>query len=192
MPISRELRRIEEAAAAQHGVTMWQYAILSVVDRRPGRNQAEVADVLGYSKNRIVGDLDHLERRGLLTRQPGADRRANILTVTVAGPAGDDRRPARDPPPRGRAPGAPPGDHPADVRRCAGTVQRAGALAPVNRRISRRSWASPGRRPAAHATGASNRVHDVRWRRRAASSDARPTSNLGLAPHVYGQQGWPL
>ena len=78
MPISRELRRVEEAAAARHGLSMWQYAILSVVDRRPGRNQAEVADALGYSKNRIVGDLDLLEHAGLLTRQPGADRRANI------------------------------------------------------------------------------------------------------------------
>ena len=64
---------------------MWQYAILSEVDGRPGRNQAEVADALGYSKNRIVGDLDLLEHAGLLTRQPGADRRANVLTVTGPG-----------------------------------------------------------------------------------------------------------
>ena len=61
---------------------MWQYAILSVADRRPGMNQAAVADALGYSKNRIVGDLDHLEGAGLLTRTAGADRRANVLTVT--------------------------------------------------------------------------------------------------------------
>ena len=85
MPVSRELRRLEELAAAHHGLSMWQYAILSVVDRLPGPNQLEVADVLGYSKNRMVGDLDHLEQAGLLTRQPGADRRANVLTVTRPG-----------------------------------------------------------------------------------------------------------
>jgi DNA-binding MarR family transcriptional regulator len=85
MPVNRELRRVEEAAAARHDRSMWQYAILSVVDRRPGLNQAEVASALGYSKNRIVGDLDDLERAELLTRQPGTDRRANILAVTAAG-----------------------------------------------------------------------------------------------------------
>jgi len=85
MPLSRDLRRAEEAAAGRHGATMWQYAILAVVARRPGLNQAEVATALAYSKNRIVADLDHLEQAGLLVRRPGADRRANVLSVTPAG-----------------------------------------------------------------------------------------------------------
>jgi DNA-binding MarR family transcriptional regulator len=85
MPVSRELRRVEEAAAAAHGVSMWQYAILGAVGHRPGRNQLAVAGALGYSKNRLVGDLDHLERSGLLTRTPGTDRRANVLATTPAG-----------------------------------------------------------------------------------------------------------
>ena len=87
MPLGRVLRRVEEAAAAQHGLSMWQYAILSVTERHPGLNQAEVADLLGYSKNRIIGDLDHLEDAGLLRRSRGADRRANVLTVTEPGHA---------------------------------------------------------------------------------------------------------
>jgi DNA-binding MarR family transcriptional regulator len=85
MPISRTLRRVEEAAAGRHGLTMWQYAILSVVDRHAGRNQSEVAAALAYSKNRIVSDLDRLEQEQFLVRQPGADRRANTLSVTPAG-----------------------------------------------------------------------------------------------------------
>ena len=85
MPISRYLRHAEESAAARHGLTMWQYAILSVVDRRIGLNQSEVAARLAYSKNRIVADLDRLEQEDLLVRRPGADRRANTLAVTVAG-----------------------------------------------------------------------------------------------------------
>ncbi len=85
MPIVRELRRVEEAVAARRGLSMWQYAILSVVDRRPGMNQAEAADALGYSRNRIVVDLDVLEERGLLTRRPANDRRANLLEISPAG-----------------------------------------------------------------------------------------------------------
>ncbi|MFT3852278.1 MAG: MarR family transcriptional regulator [Ilumatobacteraceae bacterium] len=85
MPVSRELRRIEDAAAAGHGLTMWQYAIVSIAAQRPGSNQAEIADALGYSKNRIVADIDELEAAGLLRRRPGADRRANVLVVTDEG-----------------------------------------------------------------------------------------------------------
>ena len=85
LPVTRELRRIEDAAAAAHGLTMWQYAILSAVVHRAGLNQGEVADLLGYSKNRIVADLDELERQGLLRRTRGADRRANVLSATAAG-----------------------------------------------------------------------------------------------------------
>ena len=84
-PLTRALRRIEDDAAAAAGITMWQYAILSVVSDAPGLNQGEVATRLGYSKNRIVADLDLLEERKLLTRTPGPDRRANVLRTTAAG-----------------------------------------------------------------------------------------------------------
>lgn len=84
-PFTRALRRIEDDAAATAGITMWRYAILAVVVDDPGRNQGEVATLLGYSKNRIVDDLDALEHRGLLTRTPGPDRRANLLRATAAG-----------------------------------------------------------------------------------------------------------
>jgi DNA-binding MarR family transcriptional regulator len=87
MPLARALRRIEDAAAAEHGLTMWQYAILAAIERRPGLNQAEVAARLDYSKNRIVADLDRLEHAGLVVRHRGADRRANELAVTEAGRA---------------------------------------------------------------------------------------------------------
>jgi DNA-binding MarR family transcriptional regulator len=84
-PITKALRRIEDGAAARFGLSMWQYAILSVVSETAGMNQAEVADRLLYSRNRIIADLDLLERRSLLIRKPGADRRANQLEPTAAG-----------------------------------------------------------------------------------------------------------
>ena len=84
-PLIKALRRIEDSAAARAHITMWQYAILSVVATEPGLNQAQVADYLQYSRNRIIADLDLLERRKLLTRRPAADRRANQLRPTAAG-----------------------------------------------------------------------------------------------------------
>ncbi len=85
MPLSRSLRKIEEAAAAEHGITMWQYAILAAAVGRPGSSQVEVADTLGYSRNRIIGDIDRLETLGQLRRRTGSDRRTNVLDVTDDG-----------------------------------------------------------------------------------------------------------
>lgn len=84
-PLTKALRQIEDCAAARAGITMWQYAILSVLADEPGLNQAQVADYLQYSRNRIIADLDVLERRKLLIRRRAADRRANQLRPTAAG-----------------------------------------------------------------------------------------------------------
>jgi DNA-binding MarR family transcriptional regulator len=84
-PLSKALRRIEDTAAARAGLSMWQYAILSTIDDVAGMNQRQVAARLQYSPNRIVADLDTMERRGLITRQRDADRRANTLRITAEG-----------------------------------------------------------------------------------------------------------
>lgn len=85
--LTRELRRIEDDAAADDDLTMWQYAVLAVVERGPV-NQTTLATRLRYSKNRLVHDIDQLEARGLVTRRthPG-DRRSNLVTITDAGNA---------------------------------------------------------------------------------------------------------
>lgn len=85
LPITRALRRLEDEAAAGQGVTMWQYAVLSTVWLVPGLSQREAADRMDYSRNRIIADLDLLEKRGLLVRRPGSDRRANVLETTPRG-----------------------------------------------------------------------------------------------------------
>lgn len=85
LPIARALRRIEDAAAAEHGVSMWQYAVLSLVTAVPGLSQRQAADRMDYSRNRIIADLDYLEEQGLLVRKPGTDRRANVLEATPRG-----------------------------------------------------------------------------------------------------------
>ncbi|QYG91222.1 MarR family transcriptional regulator [Iamia sp. SCSIO 61187] len=87
LPLAKALRRIEDAAAGAHGLTMWQYAVLLVVAAQPSGSQAELAARLDYSRNRLVADLDVLEARGLLVRRPGADRRTNELAATDDGVA---------------------------------------------------------------------------------------------------------
>jgi DNA-binding MarR family transcriptional regulator len=84
-PLTRELRRIEDDAAAADQLTMWQYAVLTIVEDTRA-NQTDLATRLLYSKNRLVQDIDHLEQLGLVTRemQP-TDRRSNIITITSQG-----------------------------------------------------------------------------------------------------------
>ena len=86
-PLYRQLRRIEDECAQEAQLTMWQYAILSIASAKAGLSQVLIAERLGYSKNRIVGDLDELTGRGLAERRPGEDRRAHAIVVTPAGRA---------------------------------------------------------------------------------------------------------
>lgn len=83
--VTKALAQMEEAIARTRDLTMWRYAVLTAIRDEPGSNQGQVAAKIGYDKNRIVADLDALEATGLVTRTPGADRRANRLTVTPAG-----------------------------------------------------------------------------------------------------------
>jgi DNA-binding MarR family transcriptional regulator len=83
--LTRALRRIEDDASAADQLTMWQYAVLSLVEDRPA-NQTTLATRLGYSKNRLVHDIDHLEHLGLVRREVlPTDRRSNSITITSRG-----------------------------------------------------------------------------------------------------------
>lgn len=83
--LTRSLRRIEDDAAAADDLTMWQYAVLALVESVPA-NQTTLATRLDYSKNRLVHDIDHLEHLGLVTREtPVTDRRSNHITITSRG-----------------------------------------------------------------------------------------------------------
>lgn len=84
-PLYRLLRRAEERCANDAGLTMWQYAVLSVGARHEGLSQAQIADRLGYSRNRIIHDLDVLETRRLAERRAGTDRRRHSIHVTATG-----------------------------------------------------------------------------------------------------------
>jgi DNA-binding MarR family transcriptional regulator len=63
-----------------------QYSVLIVIDANPGLSQAEVAELLGIERARLVRLLDRLEKRGLMQRLASrVDRRSHSLRLTATG-----------------------------------------------------------------------------------------------------------
>lgn len=64
--------------------------VLTALAEHSVRTQAALAQAINADKSRIIGVLDHLQERGLISRQPDAsDRRVHLLSLT---PAGDGLR----------------------------------------------------------------------------------------------------
>jgi DNA-binding MarR family transcriptional regulator len=85
-PLQRALIAAELPVLKAHGLSMWGYAVLSVLDSEPVRTQAALAEFIGADKSRIIGVLDELEDSGLLQRsRDPADRRARLLAITDEG-----------------------------------------------------------------------------------------------------------
>ncbi len=69
-----------------HEISMWGYLVLTALAEQPVRTQAALAHAIGADKSRIISDLDELQERGLIQRQPdAADRRVHLLSLTPAG-----------------------------------------------------------------------------------------------------------
>jgi DNA-binding MarR family transcriptional regulator len=65
-----------------------QYSVLSVIAANRGLSQADVAQLLGIERARLVRLLDRLEKRGLTQRLASpVDRRSHALQMTPAGQA---------------------------------------------------------------------------------------------------------
>src|SRR5215213_4034487 len=63
-----------------------QYSVLAVIGANRGLSQADVAQLLGIERARLVRLLDRLEKRGLTQRLASPiDRRSHALQLTVAG-----------------------------------------------------------------------------------------------------------
>ncbi len=87
-PLMRRLIALETPVLAEHGVSMWGYAVLSALDESPVRSQAALAEAIGADKTRIIPTLDELQERGYIERVPDpADRRVRLLEITEAGRA---------------------------------------------------------------------------------------------------------
>jgi DNA-binding MarR family transcriptional regulator len=84
--LARKLRAAEEPVLEQAGLTMWEYVTLAYLARGPAGSQQALARTMGYDKTRLIGLLDGLEERGLITRAPEPpDRRAHVVRLTAPG-----------------------------------------------------------------------------------------------------------
>jgi DNA-binding MarR family transcriptional regulator len=84
--LGRALMVLEQPILAGHDLSMWGYAVLSVLRSEPVRTQTALARAIGADKTRLIPVLDELQRRGLIEREPDpADRRVRLLRLTRAG-----------------------------------------------------------------------------------------------------------
>jgi DNA-binding MarR family transcriptional regulator len=84
--LSRALMVLEQPILAGQDLSMWGYAVLSVLRSEPVRTQTALARSIGADKTRLIPVLDELQRRGLIEREPDpADRRVRLLRLTRAG-----------------------------------------------------------------------------------------------------------
>src|ERR1700759_1528521 len=86
---SRLLAVIAEHEApilAAHGLTMWEYVILVPLVGQPGMSQKDLARRSQRDPPRLIGHLDVLEERALITRAvDGTDRRPGAVRLTDRG-----------------------------------------------------------------------------------------------------------
>ena len=84
--LSRALVAAETPILERHGLTMWAYVVLANLETEPTGSQAALADAIRADRTRIIGVLDDLQERGLITREPDpADRRARLISLTAKG-----------------------------------------------------------------------------------------------------------
>jgi DNA-binding MarR family transcriptional regulator len=81
-----QLEDLHAERLAPYGVNAREMAVLLLLAGREPESQQQAAERLGVDRTTMVGLLDGLEHRGLVTRQPdAADRRRNVVVLTVVG-----------------------------------------------------------------------------------------------------------
>jgi DNA-binding MarR family transcriptional regulator len=82
----RALAEAERPVLERHGLSMWQYVVLSALAHGVAPSQLVLARQIRYDKTRLITLLDGLEAAGLVTREPDpADRRARVVRLTPEG-----------------------------------------------------------------------------------------------------------
>jgi len=75
-----------EAALTSHGLSAREFLVLSFVRSSSGLSQQELSARLALDPTIVVGLVDALEERELMTRaKDPADRRRNVLSLTAKG-----------------------------------------------------------------------------------------------------------
>jgi len=74
-----------ERAVGDLGISPGRVGVLVLVNGNPGITQSRLAEAVGLDRSTMVPVLDGLERRGLIERRRGEDRRTNGLSLTLSG-----------------------------------------------------------------------------------------------------------
>jgi len=72
-------------AASVQGLSPGRVGLLILIDANPGITQSRLAEAVARDRSTMVGLIDLLERRGLVERRRGDDRRTNGLWLTRSG-----------------------------------------------------------------------------------------------------------
>jgi DNA-binding MarR family transcriptional regulator len=90
--LSKFGRRHLEAVLAEHDLVLIHHGVLAALADFGPQSQQQLADALDFDKSHLVARIDHLQRRGLVTRtQDPTDRRRNQIALTPTGQALVDR-----------------------------------------------------------------------------------------------------
>ncbi|MEU0796282.1 MarR family transcriptional regulator [Amycolatopsis sp. NPDC005961] len=82
----RALAEAERPILEEHGLSMWQYVVLSALSPGAAPSQLVLAQQIHYDKTRLIALLDGLVAEGLVSRSPDpSDRRARVVRLTAAG-----------------------------------------------------------------------------------------------------------
>ena len=85
---AQRMRTATSEQAEKHGLQLRDYIVLSALDKTPNLTQVELGKALGLDKTTLMGQVDRLERMGLVVRRNDPrDRRARIPEITEAGNA---------------------------------------------------------------------------------------------------------
>ncbi len=74
-----------ERSVGTLGITPGRAGMLLLIEANAGLSQSRLAEAIGLDRSTLVPILDDLEKRELVERQPGIDRRTNGLALTAAG-----------------------------------------------------------------------------------------------------------
>jgi len=90
-PLVRRLQQICISMIAQalegSGLVQLEFALMVFIDDVPGIDQRTLSEAMGVDRNNVSLMLDRLEKRGLVSRAIGDDRRARNLSLTARGKA---------------------------------------------------------------------------------------------------------
>ncbi|GLY34281.1 MarR family transcriptional regulator [Amycolatopsis sp. NBRC 101858] len=83
---ARVLAEAERPVLEEHGLSMWQYVVLSALSPGAAPSQLVLAQQIHYDKTRLIALLDGLVAEGLVSRSPDpSDRRARVVRLTPLG-----------------------------------------------------------------------------------------------------------